>query len=85
MEYAAQVIGKGQVPVALLRAEWEAIVDPQGLADWDSYRQASRAGRGTALGAKQKLAIWKCCEQVRADLRAQRLVTWSSCAMRWWR
>ena len=46
-----------------------------GLTSWDAYRAASRAGRGTPLGAKQKLLVWAVVERVRASLGAAGLLT----------
>lgn len=62
--------------VAFLRAEWESVVTPYGIATWDQYRTVSRAGRGIALGAKQRKALWAVFERARASLGASGLLTW---------
>ncbi|PTA66912.1 3'-5' exonuclease [Deinococcus arcticus] len=64
------------LPLAFLRAEWQAVVEPRGLRTWDEYRAAPRTGRGVALGARQRLAIWKVFEALQAELRRQGQTTW---------
>ncbi len=51
-----------------LLAEWDLVVQAQGVEDWTGYRVANRAGRGTPLTAVQRQAIWGVLERVRAHL-----------------
>lgn len=69
--------GGGEFSVPFLRSEWDAIVDPWGLATWPEYKGFSRAGRATPLGAKQRLQLWSIFEGARAELRAMGRTTWS--------
>jgi mRNA-degrading endonuclease RelE of RelBE toxin-antitoxin system len=69
--------GGGEFAVPFLRSEWDAIVDPWGIATWPDYKAFSRAGRATPLGAKQRLQMWKIFEGARAELRAMGKRTWS--------
>ena len=57
--------------------EWEAIVDAWGIDDWETYRDVSRRGRGTPLGAKQRYALWPVFEGVLARLDREGKCTWS--------
>lgn len=59
-------------PVApkLAAAEWNAVVDAQGITTWDEYRDAERRGRGRPLSVKDRKQIWAVIEQLRADLAA---------------
>lgn len=61
----------------LLMAEWEAVIQPQGIATWEAYRTASRAGRGTPLAAKERWAVWQVLELVYADLERRCAITYS--------
>lgn len=51
-----------------LLAEWNLVVQAQGVDDWTGYRVANRAGRGTPLTAVQRQAVWGVLERVRAHL-----------------
>lgn len=77
IEDANRVAGKGDFTSAFLKAEWDAIVDPLGIASWEEYKRASRARRGTPLGARQKLAVWKIFETVQKTLTSRELITWN--------
>ncbi|MFO0686897.1 MAG: 3'-5' exonuclease [Sandaracinus sp.] len=61
---------------AFLRAEWENVVIPYGVTNWEQYRTVSRAGRGIPLGAKQRKALWAVFERARASLGASGLLSW---------
>ena len=52
---------------AFVRAEWAQIVQAQGLTDQRAYLKASRAGRGTPLDRRKRVALW----EVFADYRAR--------------
>ena len=72
----AKVAGAKFTPTFLLN-EWTEVVDAQQLPSWEAYRDASRLGRKTRLGEKQRHMLWAVFDDVRAALVAQNLVTWS--------
>ena len=73
----AAVAPSAEFSVAFLRAEWEAVVAPLGLRSFAGYKTASRAGRATPLGAKQRLTLWKIFEETQRVLAERRLMTWT--------
>jgi mRNA-degrading endonuclease RelE of RelBE toxin-antitoxin system len=78
LEVGLRTAGGGEdFSVPFVRAEWDAIVDPWGIAAWPDYKAFSRAGRATPLGAKQRLQLWKVFEGARTELRAMGRTTWS--------
>lgn len=58
-----------------LLTEWEQIVDAWQLDSWEAYRDVKRLGRKTRLPEAQRLALWKIFELVRAQLKADGLMT----------
>jgi hypothetical protein len=74
----ANVDGGRQFSIGFLRTEFESVVDPAGLTTWEQYKAASRANRGTPLGARQKLAIWHVFEKLLQLMANENLNTWSS-------
>jgi hypothetical protein len=62
---------------AFVRAEWDAVIDRQGLVTWAEYRAARRTGRGRALAAAERKALWAVFGGVQDALRARRRATWS--------
>jgi hypothetical protein len=78
LEAGLRTAGGGtDLSVPFVRSEWDAIVDPWGIAAWPAYKAFSRAGRATPLGAKQRLQLWKIFEVARTELRAMKRTTWS--------
>lgn len=73
-----QVEGAAQFTIPFLRGEWEAVVDSLDLESWDQYKVASRASRGTPLGARQRLVLWKVFEILQKALLREGLATWNS-------
>src|SRR5690606_2409810 len=63
---------------AFVRAEWEAVVQSQGLATWAEYRGARRAGRGRPLSVVERKTLWQVFEAVLDGLRGQRRYDWPS-------
>ena len=45
--------------VAFLKAEWDAVIQAQGILSWPEYRKAPRTGRGQPLSAKERKALWQ--------------------------
>src|SRR5262249_25568345 len=63
-------------------AEWEAIVDAQGIAAWADYRGASRTGRGKPLSVTDRKTLWHVFETLYATLAARHEATWSTLCRR---
>ena len=72
----AKVTG-AKVTLTFLFNEWIEVVDAQQLQSWEAYRDASRLGRKTRLGEKQRQVLWSIFDDVKAALSAQKLVTWA--------
>lgn len=66
-----------QFPPAFVAAEWDAIVDAQGIATWPEYRTASRTGRGKPLSVPDRKVLWQVYGEVVATLAARHEATWS--------
>jgi hypothetical protein len=77
LEAATRLKGMAQFPLSFLRAEWETIIDPNAISTWEGYKSASRVGRGTPLGAKQRLVLWNVFAYVLDAMQAQGLLTWN--------
>ena len=74
---ASEAAGNRDFTLPFLKAEWDAVVDAQSIRDWEGYRKASRSGRGTPLGARQRKAIWAVFEGLHQALGREGLMTWS--------
>ena len=61
-----------------LHAEWNGVVEPQGIHQWDEYRDAMRTGRGKPLTVKQRKECWKVFDRVWHDLEASHALPWSA-------
>jgi len=77
-EAQERIDGGSQFSLGFLRGEFEAVVDPAGIETWEQYKSASRSNRGTPLGARQKLAIWRVFEILLQLLSKENLNTWNS-------
>ena len=60
-----------------VRDEFWSVVDAQGLTDFEGYKTAPRAGRGTPIGLRRRKALWQIFESVLGELAAENLSTWS--------
>jgi mRNA-degrading endonuclease RelE of RelBE toxin-antitoxin system len=74
---AIDATGQRTFEVRFLRAEWESVVDPAGIDNWDQYRGASRSNRGMPMGARQRVAAWKVFGHVLETMRRSRMTTWN--------
>ena len=74
----AAVDGATKFSASFLRSEFEAVVDPSGITTWEQYKGTSRANRGTPLGARQKLTIWRVFETLLQLLAKENLNTWNA-------
>jgi len=66
-----------QFPPAFVVAEWDAVVDAQGLANWAEYRTTSRTGRGKPLSVADRKVLWQVYGNVLATLETRHEATWS--------
>ncbi len=65
--------GELGLPDAFYREEWERVVQPQNIETLEAYKQASRAGRGTRLSRRDRIAIWPVFAEYRNLLTANGL------------
>ena len=72
---AAAQLGENSFSLDFLLHEW-AFVEAAGVSNFAAYRALSRKGRGTALGARQRLALWELFAQVQAQLAADGLMSY---------
>lgn len=66
----------GKFPFEFVRAEWEAVIQAQGLRTWGEYRQAKRTGRGTPLSTGDRKQLWQVFSAVHQRLEAQHFYDW---------
>jgi hypothetical protein len=61
-----QLLGSHACPLekAALLAEWEHVIQAQGITTWEQYRSASRAGRGRPLSVKDRKQVWEIVSRV---------------------
>lgn len=59
-----------------VRAEWNAVVQAQGLRTWAEYRMARRTGRGTPLSTSDRKTLWNVFTGVHARLSQAGLGDW---------
>ncbi len=76
LDEAARVAGVGFSPY-FLRTEWSRVIVAQGIETWEQYRSAPRAGRGVALRARERLALWEVFAETRRRLRGKRTADFS--------
>jgi len=62
--------------IQFLLDEWADVVDAWQLDTWENYQSVPRLGRKTRIGGKQRQTLWAIFEQVRAQIEAQKLLTW---------
>ena len=58
--------------------EWEKVISPQAIMDWDSYRGARRVGRGQGLTVKERKEVWRVFERFLEKMRAEQTYDFSS-------
>lgn len=63
--------------ISALWLEWKFVIQLQGIAIWEEYRSANRAGRGQPLSAKGRKQVWQIFELVLSQLQAQNKTDWS--------
>jgi superfamily I DNA/RNA helicase len=62
--------------LGFLKAEWDGVIEAAGIETWEEYRSATRSNRGTPLGAKQRLAVWRVFERALQLMNARNVTTW---------
>lgn len=62
---------------AFVRAEWENVVQIQGIATWADYRSAKRSGRGKPLSVAERKTLWQVFDGVLDALRGRRHYDWA--------
>lgn len=72
---AASAVAGHKFGMHFLLSEWEHVVDAWQLGTWDAYRDVVRLGRKTRLPEAQRTKLWSIFEQIRAGLRARKLIT----------
>jgi superfamily I DNA/RNA helicase len=56
--------------------EWDQVVQPLSIVDWEGYRDIERRGRGRSLSVRERQRVWEVLGRVRADLEAEERFTW---------
>ena len=65
---AAKRVGGTDLSLAFLKSEWDAVVNAEGIRTWEAYRSFARVGRGTPLGARQRMQAWSVFEALHHEL-----------------
>jgi superfamily I DNA/RNA helicase len=60
-----------------LWTEWDQVIDPWQLTNWEAYRDFARLGRKTRLPEAQRKLLWSIFERVQAELKSRKLITWA--------
>lgn len=63
--------------VPFVIAEWNAVVNPNGIESWEEYRRVPRTGRGSAIDARKRRGLWSIFEGVLNALDQAGQTTWS--------
>lgn len=58
---------------AFVKAEWAQIIQAKGLTEKRAYLKASRAGRGTPLDRRKRVALWEVFSDYRARMLSEGL------------
>ena len=70
---AMAVAPPGEFAESFYRDEWELVAQASGCEDWESYKKASRSGRGVRLSRAQRKRIWPVFEEYRNQLQKRGL------------
>jgi UvrD/REP helicase N-terminal domain/UvrD-like helicase C-terminal domain len=65
-----------------IHAEWENVIQRQGISAWADYRSARRVGRGTPLSVRNRKALWDIFGDARERLRERHQLTWADLCIR---
>jgi hypothetical protein len=72
----------GSFDRAFAHAEWENVIQRQGIAEWAEYRSAQRLGRGSPLSVRERKALWEIFQDARRRLRDRNQLTWTDLCLR---
>jgi len=61
---------------SFIHAEWNNVVQTQGIASWGEYREARRTGRGKGLSVKERKVLWKVFGGALESLADKNLYDW---------
>ena len=67
---------------AFIHAEWENVIQRQGISEWDEYRSTRRIGRGKPLSVRDRKALWTIFADARERLSDQHQLTWTDLCIR---
>lgn len=65
-----------------IHAEWENVIQRQGIAEWPEYRSARRIGRGSPLSVRDRKDLWTIFADARERLRDRNQLTWTDLCIR---
>jgi hypothetical protein len=57
--------------------EWEKVISPQGVSEWDAYRGARRVGRGKSLTVKERRQVWTVFERFLRRMQSEQAFDFS--------
>jgi Txe/YoeB family toxin of Txe-Axe toxin-antitoxin module len=60
-----------------VRAEWQGVVEIQGIGSWPEYRRARRIGRGQPVSVRDRKTLWAVFGGVQEALRKEHRYDWS--------
>ena len=63
-------------PLTFIVAEWDAVVQAQGLRTWQEYRKAKRTGRGRPLSVSDRKRLWQAFTAVHQQLERNHEYDW---------
>ncbi len=72
---ASAAAGPHKFSPHFLWAEWQTVVDPWQLKEWEQYRDVRRLGRRTRLGEPQRALLWSIFEKTLASLATGNAIT----------
>lgn len=69
-------IGSGKWKESFLRAEWDYVVQANGIRNKDEYLRVSRIGRGKRLPRSERVVIWEIFEEYIHNLETLGKIEW---------
>lgn len=72
---AAKATPENRFSAKFLWSEWDQIVDPWQITNWEGYRDVPRLGRKSRLNETQRKVLWGLFEKVQAGLAKRHLLT----------
>lgn len=67
---------------SFIHAEWENVIQRQGISEWSEYRSAKRSGRGKPLSVRDRKLLWDVFSAAREHLKGRRQLTWTDLCLR---